>query len=104
MFAPTRYLAWARRMHGRARFDLATSGIPTLVDHPLDPCDAPCSTAPLSCLDAGVPWLRLREAIAAYNDVPADEVVPALGTTHAVWLAYAAVMSPGDDLVVEDPG
>ena len=28
MFAPTRYLDWARRFYGQVRFDLATSGIP----------------------------------------------------------------------------
>jgi aspartate/methionine/tyrosine aminotransferase len=31
-------------------------------------------------------------------------VVPALGTSHAVFLAYAAMLSPGDEVLVEHPG
>ena len=30
MFAETRYLEWARRFYGAVRFDLASSGIPTV--------------------------------------------------------------------------
>jgi aspartate/methionine/tyrosine aminotransferase len=48
-------------------------------------------------------WPRLREAIAHYNAVPAEEAVPALGTSHALWLAYASLTSPGDDVLVEEP-
>jgi aspartate/methionine/tyrosine aminotransferase len=59
--------------------------------------------APAACDDpAG--YAALREAIARYNDVPAAEVVPAIGTTQALWLAFAALTSPGDDVLVEAPG
>ena len=27
----------------------------------------------------------------------------ALGTTHAIWLAYASMISPGDEVLVEQP-
>jgi aspartate/methionine/tyrosine aminotransferase len=45
----------------------------------------------------------MREAIARYNDVSPVEVVPALGTSHALWLAYATLANPGDEIVVEEP-
>jgi hypothetical protein len=48
-------------------------------------------------------WPRLRDAIAAYNDVPREEANAALGTTHALWQAYAALTSPGDEVLVEEP-
>jgi aspartate/methionine/tyrosine aminotransferase len=96
MFAPTRYLNWARRFYGRVRFDLATSGIPTA---PLADWGMPSGAA----LDDPTGWERLREAIAAHNDVPSSEAVAALGTAHALWLAYASLAGPGDDILVEDP-
>lgn len=96
MFAPTRYLEWARRYYGKVRFDLATSGVPTA---PLDAIGVP-EPARMNDPDG---WDRLRDAIGRYNDVPRDEAVAALGTTHALWLAYASLTSPGDDVLVEEP-
>jgi aspartate/methionine/tyrosine aminotransferase len=95
MFAPTRYLQWARRHYGRVRFDLATSGMPPvrIDDLGLSPTRAP----DFDTIE------RLRAAIAAYNDVPAEEAIPALGTTQALWLAYASLTTPGDDVLVEEP-
>jgi aspartate/methionine/tyrosine aminotransferase len=97
MFAPTRYLEWARRFYGKVRFDLATSGMPVVPTSELGVDDA-------LGLDDPSGWDRLRGAIARYNDVPADEAIAALGTTHALWLAYATLTSPGDDVLVETPG
>jgi aspartate/methionine/tyrosine aminotransferase len=96
MYAPTRYLSWARRFHGRARIDLASSGIPGV---PLAELGVPDSER----LDDPRGWERLREAIARYNAVPAEECVAALGTSHALWLAYAALTNPGDEVLVESP-
>src|SRR5580658_9384658 len=96
MFAPTRYLAWARRVHGQARYDLASSGMPTF---PLAELGVPEA----SRLDDPTGWIRLREAIAHYNDVPGGEAVATLGTSHALWLAYASLTSSGDEVLVEDP-
>jgi len=102
MFAPPRYLQWARRFFGQVRFDMATSGIPWA---------AMDSVAPTRTIDAG-PWdapERLRDAIAAHNDVPRHEVVPAFGTTHAIWLACATIVDGGgrrgepDEILVEAP-
>jgi len=47
---------------------------------------------------------RLPAAIARHADVPVADVVPALGTSHAIFLAYAAMLSPGDEVLVETPG
>ncbi|HVJ91541.1 MAG TPA: pyridoxal phosphate-dependent aminotransferase [Labilithrix sp.] len=96
MFGPTRYLSWATAFYGKVAYDLASSGIP----------------AP-KWIELGIPTPdiddvsavgSLRKAIALYNDVPPEEVVPALGTSHALFLAYAALLSPGDEILVETPG
>jgi hypothetical protein len=97
VFQPTRYLAWARRFYGQVRYDLASSGIPSVSSAELGAPDP-------GAVDDPAGWARFTGAIAAYNAVPAGEVVPALGTTHALWLAYAALTSPGDDVLVESPG
>ncbi len=97
MFAPTRYLEWARRFYGKVRFDLATSGMPVVPTAELGVDDA-------LVLDDPSGWDRLREAIAHYNVVPRGEAIAALGTTHAIWLAYASLTSPGDEVLVETPG
>jgi hypothetical protein len=96
MFAPTRYLDWARRFYGKTRFDLATSGIP-VVSLP----DLGLPTA--SELDDPTGCERARRAIGAYNGVPESEAIATLGTTHALWLAYTSLAGPGDDILVEDP-
>src|SRR5580700_7290304 len=97
MFSRTRYLEWARRHYGRVRFDLATSGAATV---PLSALGLPSS----DMLDDPSGWAALPEAIARYNDVPSTEAIAALGTTHALWLAYASLTSPGDEVLVESPG
>ena len=96
MFAPTRYLEWARRFYGKVRFDLATSGMPTVPTAELGVPDP-------AVLDDPTGWPRLREAIETHNDVPLGEAVAALGTTHALWLAYASLTQPGDEVLVESP-
>lgn len=95
MFAPTRYLQWARRYYGRVRFDLATSGMPAVG---LAALGLPIPQTPDS-----VAIEHLRGAIAAYNDVPHEETIAALGTTQGLWLAYASLTKPGDEVLVEEP-
>jgi aspartate/methionine/tyrosine aminotransferase len=96
MFRPTQYLRWARRFYGKVPFDLATSGMTTVTAEDLG--------APATSVDDPSGWERFRAAIARHNDVPVDEAIAALGTTHALWLAYATLVSPGDDVLVESPG
>jgi hypothetical protein len=78
------------------RYDLATSGIPS-VDLP----EADASAKEIAC--AVNSTTLLRAAIATYNAVPVEETVAALGTTHALWLAYGSLTNPGDEILVEDP-
>jgi len=95
MFRAPRYLEWARRHYGKVPFDLASSGL------------APATLADLGeppRLDDPEGPARLRRAIAAFNGVTEAETVAALGTTHALWLAYTSVLRPGDDVLVESPG
>ncbi len=96
MFSRTHYLEWARRFYGKVRFDLATSGLPTVA---LAEIGVPNARS----IDDASEWTTLRHAIAQHNDVPHDEVVTSLGTTHALWLTYVALTNPGDDILVEEP-
>jgi aspartate/methionine/tyrosine aminotransferase len=96
MFAPVRYIQWALKFYGKVPFDLASSGIPLASWSELgipQPADG----------DMGA-FVRFRDAIALYNDVEPAQVMPALGTSHAVFLAYGAMLSPGDEVLVEHPG
>jgi aspartate/methionine/tyrosine aminotransferase len=93
-YAATRYLGWARQFFGKVPYDLATSGIPTVTKEELG---APPDLDDLAGIE------RFAASIAKYNDVPRAEAVPALGTSHALWLAYATLLAPGDDVLVEDP-
>lgn len=96
MFAPVRYIEWALKFYGKVPLDLASSGIPAASWSELG-----VSEPNLDDLSA---YAAFRESLALYNDVPRNEVVPALGTSHAVFLAYAAMLSPGDEVLVEHPG
>ncbi|MBX3204567.1 MAG: pyridoxal phosphate-dependent aminotransferase [Labilithrix sp.] len=96
MFGPTRYIAWAMQFYGQVPYDLATSGVPLVKWSELG--------LPVPDIDDFGAYAALRGAIARHNDVPKAEVVPALGTSQALFLAYASVLSPGDELLVESPG
>jgi aspartate/methionine/tyrosine aminotransferase len=96
MFAPTRYLQWARRFYGQVKFDLATSGIPIVPTSDL-------RAEEMALGDAAAEWTALCRQIATHNDVSVEEALPALGTTQALWLACAALVSAGDEVIVEEP-
>src|SRR5262249_12212078 len=77
-------------------FDLASSGTPHAswadIGGPMPNIDDPGAIQ------------RCRDAIARYNDVTSAEGVRALGTSHALFLAYAATTSPRAEILVEAPG
>jgi aspartate/methionine/tyrosine aminotransferase len=100
MLARSAYLAWAAERYGRMRFDLAVSGMPAAPAEVLGK-DPPRAT---DARPDPAEWVALRAAIAAYNGVPEEGCVAALGTTQAVWLACEALTSPGDEILVEAPG
>ncbi len=89
------YLAWAQRHYGKVAYDLASSGMPTAALADLPPRPA--------VLDDPHAWASLPGAIGDATGVPADEIAPALGTSHAIFLAYQALLSPGDRVLVEHP-
>lgn len=93
-YAETEYLRWANRWMGTVEHDLAKGGVRSV-----------------SLAELGVPpsiddprgWAMLREHVAHYNALGTDEVLPTLGTTHALWLALAVLVGPGDEVLVEAP-
>jgi hypothetical protein len=96
VFAPTRYIAWALTFYGKVELDLATSGTPLVRWSDLG--------LPVPDVDDVQAYARLRSAVAAHNQVPIAEAWPTAGTSNALFLAYAAMLSPGDEIVVETPG
>ena len=92
------YMHWAK-MHAHARFNLATSGMPNF---PL--ADLPVKLEQLEITGAspyGYP--PFIEALAAHSKVPKKCVVAAAGTSMANHLAMAALLAPGDEILIEEP-
>lgn len=90
------YLSWAIETFPRARWDLATSGLPSI------------SAAELGApADLGDP-AALRSfaaAIAERHAVSVSEVFPALGTSGAAWIIAASVLTGGGpaEVLIEQP-
>lgn len=95
------YMRWAKE-HAAARYNLANSGI------------LGCSTEDLEIGPGDVPDILVNgpngdgyppvlEAIAALYGVAPEQVVPAEGTSGANFLAFAALVEPGDEVLVEQP-
>lgn len=92
------YLSWALSRYGQIKFDLGQSGVFPL---PVETLGLPQETF-AGATDPTV-VARLRSVIAARFSARDDETVPVLGTTHGIWCVYAALLSPGDEVVVESP-
>jgi hypothetical protein len=90
------YMQWAKKRSG-ARYNLATSGLrsASLAGFAIDV--DPVTRAG----DYGYP--PLTEALAAHCGVAPENVVTAAGTSMANMLAMAAVLEPGDEVLVEHP-
>jgi aspartate/methionine/tyrosine aminotransferase len=97
MFQKTRYITWALQFYGKTPYDLATSGIPFASTSELEPVEP-------ELFDDWAAYAELVDHIASYNAVSSLEVAPAMGTINAVFLAYSAMLSPGDEILVEHPG
>jgi aspartate/methionine/tyrosine aminotransferase len=92
------YMEWAKtRSH--ARFNLATSGLISvpISEFPVRPEDLEI-TAPGAYGNE-----PLQERLARHNGVPEECVVAATGTSMANHLAMAAVLDPGDEVLIEQP-
>jgi aspartate/methionine/tyrosine aminotransferase len=92
------YMEWAKtRSH--AQFNLATSG---LISVPLS--EFPVRLEDLEITAPGAyGYEPLRQRLARHNGVPEECVVAATGTSMANHLAMAAVLDPGDEVLIEQP-
>src|SRR5205814_4684661 len=92
------YMHWSKTQ-SRARFNLATSGVAPfpLRELPVDPQQLEINGEN----DYGYP--QLQQAIAAHHGVNSDCVVESAGTSMANHLAMAAIIEPGDEILIEHP-
>jgi aspartate/methionine/tyrosine aminotransferase len=92
------YMLWAKTQ-GRARFNLATSGVGAF---PLS--ELPVTIEQLEINgDSTYGYAPLQQAIANKCGVDPDSVVAAAGTSMANHLAMAALIDPGDEVLIEQP-
>lgn len=92
------YLRWAKT-RAPARFDLTSSGVPYLSLR-----DLPVTVDDLEISGTGAyGWAPLQHAIAARYRVDEACVVAAMGTSMANHLALAALVQPGDEVLIEHP-
>ena len=92
------YLEWAK-LHSKARFGLAGSDVTHLPFAELKVNVGDLSLAPPS----GYGYKPLLERLAAKSGVGVECVVHAQGTSMANHLAMAALLEPGDEVLVEEP-
>ena len=92
------YMHWSKTQ-SRARFNLATSGVAPFPLHEL-----PVDLKKLEINgDNSYGYAPLQEAIAVHHGVDPDCVVEAAGTSMANHLAMAAIIEPGDEVLIEHP-
>lgn len=93
------YMYWAKKQ-SHARHYLAASG---MLSYPLS--GLPVQLEDLEPLNRGgdYGYGPLQQAIAGHCAVRTDQVVSALGTSMANYLAMAAILEPGDEVLVEHP-
>ncbi len=94
------YMQWAKENHRSVRFNLAVSGMPHF---PLAELGAAMDDLDIGGPD-GYGYPPLRQALAAKCSVPEECVVTAAGTSMANHLVLAALLDPGDEIVIEEPG
>jgi hypothetical protein len=92
------YMHWAKTQ-SKARFNLATSGVGSF---PLKELPYDCANLEING-DNSYGYPPLKRAIAARAGVDADCVVTAAGTSFANYLAMAAILEPGDEVLIEHP-
>jgi aspartate/methionine/tyrosine aminotransferase len=92
------YMQWSKT-ESRARFNLATSGVAPfpLRELPIDLKEFEING------DNSYGYAPLQEAIAEHHGVDPDCVVESAGTSMANHLAMAAIVEPGDEILIEHP-
>lgn len=94
----SKYIEWAKT-RSQARFNLATSGV---MNYPMAELKVRLEDIELS----GPSWYGyepLQQALAAKCGVATDNVVAAIGTSMANFLAMATILTAGDEVVIEHP-
>ncbi len=92
------YMHWSKTQ-SRARFNLATSGVA-----PFPFRELPVDLEKLEINgDNSYGYAPLQEAIAAHHGVDPECVVESAGTSMANHLAMAAIIEPGDEVLIEHP-
>jgi hypothetical protein len=90
---------WSKTQSG-ARFNLATSGV---APFPLRELPVELDTLEINGSGNGYGFPPLQKAIAAHHGVDPDCVVESAGTSMANHLAMAAIIDPGDEVLIEHP-
>ena len=92
------YMQWSKTQ-SRARFNLATSGVA-----PFPFRELPVDLEKLEInYDNSYGYAPLQDAIAVHHSVDPECVVESAGTSMANHLAMAAIIEPGDEVLVEHP-
>ena len=92
------YMHWSKTQ-SRARFNLATSGVA-----PFPFRELPIDLKELEINgDDSYGYAPLQQAIATHHGVDPDCVVESAGTSMANHLAMAAIIEPGDEVLIEHP-
>jgi aspartate/methionine/tyrosine aminotransferase len=92
------YMEWAKtRSH--AKYNLATSG---LIGVPRDEFPLTLNELEITA-PGGYGYAPLQVRIAVHTGAPEECIVSAAGTSMANHLAMAAVLEPGDEILVEQP-
>jgi aspartate/methionine/tyrosine aminotransferase len=92
------YMHWSKTQ-SRARFNLATSGVA-----PFPLRELPVKLEELEINgDNSYGYAPLQRAIAAHHGVDPECVVQSAGTSMANHLAMAAIIEPGDEVLIEHP-
>jgi len=91
-------MPWAKR-HSHAKYNLATSGVAhwKLRDFPIRIEDLEISGPSYYGFEP------LQNALSKHCGVPSNRIVAATGTSMANYLAMAAVLKPGDEVLIEHP-
>jgi aspartate/methionine/tyrosine aminotransferase len=94
----TAYIEWAK-LCAAAKFNLAASGIKGL---PLSELPVRLEELELSA-PGGYGYAPLQERLARRYGVGTENVVSAIGTSMANYLAMSAVVEAGDEVIIEEP-
>ena len=94
-------MQWSKTQ-SRARFNLATSGV---APFPLRELPFDLKELEINGVngDNSYGYAPLQQAIAAHHGVDPDCVVESAGTSMANHLAMAAIIDPGDEVLIEHP-